>query len=53
MVVSMIICNVFADSLLESVCVPASTLITLEVATKLERLIMGNFISAALFELGE
>ncbi|KAG2134650.1 hypothetical protein BD769DRAFT_1442582 [Suillus cothurnatus] len=51
MVVSMIICNVFADSLLESVCVPASTLITLEVATKLERLIMGNFISAALFEL--
>jgi hypothetical protein len=51
MVVSMIICDVFADSLLESVCVPASTLITLEVATKVERLIMGKFISAALFEL--
>jgi len=53
MVVSMVICNVFAEFLLESICAPTSTLSTLEVATKVERLMMGKFVSAALFELGE
>jgi hypothetical protein len=51
MVVSMVICDVFAEFLLESVCAPTSTLSTLEVATKVEHLMMGKFISAALFEL--
>lgn len=50
-VVSMVICNVLVGFLLESICVPTSTLSNLEVATKAERLIMGQFISAALFEL--
>jgi hypothetical protein len=53
MVVSMVICDVFAEFLLKSVCAPTSTLSTLEVATKVEHLMMGKFISAALFELGE
>jgi hypothetical protein len=51
MVVSMVICDVFAEFLLKSVCAPTSTLSTLEVATKVEHLMMGKFISAALFEL--
>jgi len=53
MVVSMVICDVFAEFLLESVCAPTSTLSTLEVATKVEHLMMGKFISAALFGFGE
>lgn len=51
MVVSMAICDVLAVFLLESVCVPASTPSILEAATKVEYLVMGKFISAALFEL--
>ncbi|KAG1770338.1 hypothetical protein EV702DRAFT_1140019 [Suillus placidus] len=50
-VISMVICDALAGLLLESVCVPTSTLNALEVATKVERLIMGKFVSAALFEL--
>ncbi|KIK36853.1 hypothetical protein CY34DRAFT_490647 [Suillus luteus UH-Slu-Lm8-n1] len=50
-VVSMVICNVLVGFMLESICAPTSTLGNLEVATKAEHLIMGQFISAALFEL--
>ncbi|KAG1836877.1 hypothetical protein DFJ58DRAFT_817302 [Suillus subalutaceus] len=51
MVICMFICDVLAEFLLRSVCVPASTLSVLEAATEVERLVMGKFISAALFEL--
>lgn len=50
-VVSMAVCDILAGFLLEGVCLPTSTLHTLEAATKLERLLMGKFVSAALFEL--
>ncbi|KAG2104358.1 uncharacterized protein F5147DRAFT_704073 [Suillus discolor] len=48
-VVAMVICDAFVASLLESVCAPTSTPIALRF-TKVERLITGKFISAALFE---
>ncbi|KAG2340523.1 hypothetical protein BDR05DRAFT_991504 [Suillus weaverae] len=50
-VISMAICDALVGRLLKSVCVPTSTLNDLEVATKVERLIMGKFASTALFEL--
>ncbi|KAG2034536.1 hypothetical protein BDR03DRAFT_901013 [Suillus americanus] len=45
------IANAITDSLLESACVPTSARSNLEVVTRLERLIMGGFVSVALFEL--
>ncbi|KAG1810950.1 uncharacterized protein BJ212DRAFT_1377076, partial [Suillus subaureus] len=49
---SMLICDVLAVSPnLESVCAPTSTQGSVEEATRVERLIMGMFVSAALFEL--
>ncbi|KAG2336195.1 hypothetical protein BDR05DRAFT_965319 [Suillus weaverae] len=51
---SMLTCHVLAVSPnLESVCAPTSTQSSLEEATRVEHLIMGMFVSAALFELGE
>ncbi|KAG1728799.1 hypothetical protein EDB19DRAFT_152077 [Suillus lakei] len=50
-VISMTTCDTLVGSLLESVCTPTSTQGALEVAAKVERLIMGKFVSAALFEL--
>ncbi|KAG1771891.1 hypothetical protein EV702DRAFT_1201772 [Suillus placidus] len=49
---SMLTCHVLAVSPnLESVCAPTSTQSSLEEATRVEHLIMGMFVSAALFEL--
>ncbi|KAG2048126.1 hypothetical protein BDR06DRAFT_963087 [Suillus hirtellus] len=49
-VVTMVICDVLVGLLLESVCVPTSIPIALRF-TKVEHLITGKFVSAALFEL--
>ncbi|KAG1822686.1 uncharacterized protein BJ212DRAFT_1329871 [Suillus subaureus] len=49
--ISTVICGAITTPLLESACVPTSTQSDLNVATKLERLIMGGFVSTALFEL--
>ncbi|KAG1805497.1 hypothetical protein EV424DRAFT_1558742 [Suillus variegatus] len=51
-VVAMAICDALVWFLLESVCVSTSTPIALRF-TKVERLITGKFVSAALFELSE
>lgn len=49
---SMLTCHVLAVSPnLQSVCAPTSTQSSLEEATRVEHLIMGMFVSAALFEL--
>ncbi|OJA08734.1 hypothetical protein AZE42_12265 [Rhizopogon vesiculosus] len=49
--ISMLTCDVLAVSPdLESVCAPTSTQSSVEEATRVERLIMGMFVSAALFE---
>ncbi|KAG2034535.1 hypothetical protein BDR03DRAFT_596642 [Suillus americanus] len=48
---SAVTCDAIAAPLLESACVPTSTQSDLEAATELERLIMGLFVSTALFEL--
>ncbi|KAG2141419.1 uncharacterized protein EDB93DRAFT_1159785 [Suillus bovinus] len=51
-VVSMATCDALVGLLLESICVPTSTPAALEfTAEKAEYLVMGKFISAALFEL--
>ncbi|KAG1751093.1 hypothetical protein EDB19DRAFT_1606490, partial [Suillus lakei] len=49
--ISMTACSIAAGFLLESACVPVSTQSDLDVATRLERLIMGIFVSEAFFEL--
>ncbi|KAG1785748.1 uncharacterized protein HD556DRAFT_1314020 [Suillus plorans] len=49
-VIAMVICDALVWSLLESVCVTSSTPIASRF-TKVERLITGKFVSAALFEL--
>ncbi|KAG2104356.1 uncharacterized protein F5147DRAFT_762107 [Suillus discolor] len=49
-VVAMVICDILLALLLENICVPTSTLMVSEF-TKMEDLIMGKFVSAALFEL--
>ncbi|KAG1729004.1 hypothetical protein EDB19DRAFT_1913545 [Suillus lakei] len=50
--ISMFTCDVLAVSPnLESVCAPTSTQSSAEEATRVEQLIMGMFVSAALFEL--
>lgn len=49
---SMLTCDILAVSPnLESVCAPTSTQSSVEEATRVEQLIMGMFVSAALFEL--
>ncbi|KAG2118318.1 hypothetical protein DEU56DRAFT_838695 [Suillus clintonianus] len=48
--ISMATCDIIAGPLFKSVCAPTSTQSALEDATRLERLIMGKFVSAALFE---
>ncbi|KAG1883924.1 hypothetical protein F4604DRAFT_228674 [Suillus subluteus] len=49
--ISMLTCAVSPN--LESVCAPTSTQSSVEEATRVEHLIMGMFVSAALFELSE
>ncbi|KAJ8586115.1 hypothetical protein M405DRAFT_823870 [Rhizopogon salebrosus TDB-379] len=49
-VVSLVTCSSFGETFLKSVCVPITTASSVEEATKLERLIMGQFISSAMFE---
>jgi hypothetical protein len=50
--ISMLTCDVLAVSPnLESVCAPTSTESSVDEATRVEQLIMGMFVSAALFEL--
>ncbi|KAJ8587493.1 hypothetical protein M405DRAFT_821552 [Rhizopogon salebrosus TDB-379] len=48
--VSLVTCSVFGESFLKSVCVPITTASSVEEAMTLERLIMGQFISSAMFE---
>jgi hypothetical protein len=50
-VISMVSCIGIALSQVESVCVPTSSQSAIEEATEVQRLIMGLFVSAALFEL--
>ncbi|OAX40925.1 hypothetical protein K503DRAFT_565595 [Rhizopogon vinicolor AM-OR11-026] len=50
-VVLMVTCSILSEFSLESVCLPISTPRSVENATKVERLIMGQFVSSALFEL--
>ncbi|KAG1722118.1 hypothetical protein EDB19DRAFT_1769213 [Suillus lakei] len=50
-VISMAACDIAAEFLLESACVPLAAQSDLEVATRLEHLRMGKFVGAALFEL--
>ncbi|KAG1822687.1 uncharacterized protein BJ212DRAFT_821510 [Suillus subaureus] len=45
------IANSITDHLLESACVPTTAPSDLEIVTRLERLIMGGFVSMAFFEL--
>ncbi|KAG1896586.1 uncharacterized protein F5891DRAFT_1053376 [Suillus fuscotomentosus] len=49
-VVAMVICDILLAVLLESICTPASIPMVSDLAT-MEHLIMGKFVSAALFEL--
>ncbi|KAG1885225.1 hypothetical protein F4604DRAFT_1730492 [Suillus subluteus] len=49
--ISTVTCGAMTAPLLESVCVPTSSQNDLDAATRLERLVMGGFISTALFEL--
>lgn len=52
--ISMLTCDVLAVSPnLESVCAPTSTQESIDEATRVERLIMGMFVSAASFEFSE
>ncbi|KAG2340205.1 hypothetical protein BDR05DRAFT_967278 [Suillus weaverae] len=48
--ISAVTCSAITVPLLNSACVPTSTQSDLEAVTRLERLIMGGFISTALFE---
>ncbi|KAG2343319.1 hypothetical protein BDR05DRAFT_963292 [Suillus weaverae] len=48
--ISVVTCSAITVPLLKSACVSTSTQSNIEVATRLERLIMGVFISTALFE---
>jgi len=50
-VVSIVTCSLLGDIFLKSICVPTSTPSTLEEATELQRLIMGQFVGSAAFEL--
>jgi hypothetical protein len=50
-VISMLLCIGFALSQVESVCTPTSSQTAVEEATKVQRLVMGLFVSSALFEL--
>lgn len=47
----LVICIILVSSLLNSVCVPISTPSSISEATKVERLIMAEFVGSALFEL--
>jgi len=50
----MLTCDVLAVSPnLQSVCAPTSTQESIDEATRVERLIMGMFVSAAIFEFSE
>ena len=49
----MVTCSIIAEHPLRSVCMPISTPRSVEDATNVERLIMGIFVSSALFELSE
>ena len=52
--ISMLTCDVLAVSPnLQSVCAPTSTQESIDEATRVERLIMGMFVSAAIFEFSE
>jgi hypothetical protein len=51
--ISIVTCLAIATTLLKSACVPASSQSDLDAATKLERVIMGEFASTAVFEFGE
>lgn len=52
--ISILTCSVLAMSTdLQSVCAPSSTQSSIEEATRVEHLIMGMFVSSALFEFSE
>lgn len=51
--VSLMTCSVLGIFFLKSICVSVSTPSAVEAATEMERLIMGQFVSSAVFELGE
>ncbi|KAJ8586116.1 hypothetical protein M405DRAFT_823872 [Rhizopogon salebrosus TDB-379] len=50
-VISIVTCGILLQFPLRSVCISIPTLSDVENATKVERLIMGQFVSSALFEL--
>lgn len=52
-VISIVICGILLQFPLRSVCISVPTSNDVENATKVERLIMGQFVSSALFELSE